>query len=485
MLRRFVASFRGQIVTFSVAILLVTAVALSVVNQRLERRTTEVVEEYIRDITLATDIVYQSFSRGEYLYDLVNRGGPQGLMIDDESVISRILVIDQDGLVFDSSNRSEIGRRFDDLIRDVPPFQPGDLNLAAAAGRRDLGRTLKFSIETERGVRRIFIAISLDRLNQVKEAGDRGRLLLLTGLGALMIVAIAIFTRRLTRPIVGLSQAARRVTEGEIDFQVPVDGPEEAGRLARAFNEMLVGLRRNRSLEEELQRAERAAVIGRLASGIAHEIRNPLNFINLSIDYLREKYAPVEPGGREEYTGILTTIKDELARLNRLVSSFLSYGRPAKLKLRQIDLRGLIEEVRSLVATRMVQQGIDFELAVPTGAETVITVDPELIKTCFSNLMINAVEAMSEGGRLSISLQPNDHEMNISFTDTGEGMTAETIDRVFEPYFSTKETGVGLGLPLTKKIIEEHGGHISVSSSPQNGTSFLVMLPLDPGTRQL
>lgn len=475
------------IVGFTALTLVITAVVLSVFNQRLERRTTLVVEEYIRDITLATDIVYQSFSRGEYIYNLVNRGlnrggnrgEEQGLTIDSESVIGRILVVDQDGLVFDSSDRSEIGRRFSDLMGEVPRLEPGDLRPDAGVERRDPSRTLGFSIETERGVRRIFIVVSLSRLNRVKESGERIRLMVLAGLGLVMIAAIVIFTRRLTGSIVGLGEAARRVTEGEIDFQVPVGGPREARRLAGAFNEMLAGLRRNRSLEEELQRAERSAVVGRLASGIAHEIRNPLNFINLSIDYLREKYAPSEAGGRGEYTAILTTIKDELARLNRLVSDFLSYGRPMKLRRREVGLRTLVEEVGGLVATRMAQQSIRLEIIAPPEGEVTILADPEQLRTCFSNLMINAVEAMPEGGRLIVAIRRHDAEASIDFTDTGHGMPPENVGQIFEPYFSTKETGVGLGLALTRRIIEEHGGRISVTSSPGAGTTFhLSGLPI-------
>lgn len=274
------ASFRAQMVTFIGAILLVTALALSLFNQQIERRTALVVEEYIRDITLATDIVYRSFSSGKYLYDLVNAGESDGLTIDTESVIRHILVVDQDGLIFDSSDRKDIRQPFKSVMDDAPAFQRGDLKLDADALDRNLSRTLSFSIETERGIRKIFIVISMNRLNRVKEAGERIRLIVLSVLGVMLIAAIAIFTKRFTRPITGLDLAARRVTEGEIDFQVPVEGPQEVNRLATTFNEMLVGLRRNRDLEEQLQRAERSAVVGRLASGIAHEIRNPLNFIN-------------------------------------------------------------------------------------------------------------------------------------------------------------------------------------------------------------
>jgi signal transduction histidine kinase len=463
-------------VSFISMTLLVTAMALSFFNQQLERRTTLVVEEYIRDITLATDIVYRSFSSGKYLYDLVNLGSPESLTITDESVIRHLLVVDQEGLVFDSSSQADLGQPYQAVLEASRTWAPGDLRLTDGPANGEARRTLNFSIETERGIRRIFIVISMNRLGQVKETGDRVRLILFVLLGAGLITAIFLFTRRFTRPITGLGEAARRVTAGELDFEVPVDGPPEVSRLSATFNDMLAGLRRSRDLEEELQRAERSAVVGRLASGIAHEIRNPLNFINLSIDYLRDKYPPAAEPGRAEYTRILTTIKDELARLNRLVSDFLSYGRTARLKCREIDVRALIEEVRDLVSTRTTQQNVEIVIESTTPQVTLLA-DPEQLKTCFSNIMINAVQAMPGGGQLRVTLDLHPDQLQIDFTDTGHGMTAEMCEQVFEPYFSTRETGIGLGLALTRKIVEEHGGRISVESHPDRGTTFHIIIP--------
>jgi signal transduction histidine kinase len=243
---------------------------------------------------------------------------------------------------------------------------------------------------------------------------------------------------------------------------------------------MLAGLRGKRDLEEQLQRAERSAVVGRLASGIAHEIRNPLNFINLSIDHLRAAFAPKDEPSRAQFTHILTTIKDELARLNRLVTDFLSYGRPAKLKIREIDARTLIEEVRDLVNTQAEQQGVHISIVQNGDRETKLYGDTEQIKTCFSNLMINAIQAMPNGGSLDVSLRPENSHLEIKFADTGSGIAPEAMEQIFEPYYSTKETGIGLGLPLTKKIIEEHGGQIDVVSEPERGTTFTVTLLCKP-----
>jgi signal transduction histidine kinase len=288
---------------------------------------------------------------------------------------------------------------------------------------------------------------------------------------------IAIFTKRFTRPITQLEQAAQRVTAGKLDCDVPVSGPKEVSTLSATFNEMLTGLRRNRDLEEQLQRAERSAVVGRLASGIAHEIRNPLNFMNLSIDHLQAACAPEDERRRAEFTHITTTIKEEIQRLNRLVSDFLSYGRPARLKPRELDAHVLIAEVGDLVKAQAEQQGIKLSITTGKPGDTNFQADYEQIKTCFSNLMINAIQAMPDGGALNITLHPNHSHLRIEFADTGVGIAPDNLAQIFEPYYSTKDTGIGLGLPLTKKIIEEHGGQISVASTPGQGTTFTVTLP--------
>lgn len=475
------ASFRAQMVAFIAGMLILTTVVIMLINQRLEERTTRQIGEYIRAITLAYGLVPYSLSEGLFLSELVNKpNNPVSLQIDSESIIRHILIVESDGKIFDSTSRGDRGQQLKSVIADTPALQVGDLTGDLDIITKEQTLPLKFSLETEKAKRTAIIVVSMSRLNRVKADAQRDRLITLIVLGVLLIGVIAVFSKRFTQPITDLGQAARRVTAGNLDFDVPVRGPEEVSALSKTFNEMLAVLRRSRELEEELQRSERSAVIGRLASGIAHEIRNPLNFINLSIDHLREAFAPANEAQRGQYKHILTTIKDELARLNQLVTDFLSYGRPAKLKLREIDARALVEEVRDLVTAKATEQGVNINIESYGGEGTSLSADPEQLKTCFSNLMINAVQAMPGGGELNINLYPNHDSIEIEFTDTGIGILPESLEQIFEPYYSTKETGIGLGLPLTKKIIEEHGGEIEVESEVGIGTSFIVTLPREP-----
>jgi len=470
------ASFRAQMVAFIACMLLLTAFVISLINLKLEQRTTNQVKEYIRAITLAYGLVPRSLAEGLFLSDLVNQSGPDSLRIDSESIIRHILIVESDGKIYDSTDRRDRGQQMKSVIEDAPVVEIGDLRRDVDSATNEQTLTLKLPLETVKAKRNAFIIVSMNRLNRVKTIAQRDRLITLIGLGILLIGVIAVFSKRFTQPITDLGQAARRVTAGNLDFEVPVAGPEEVSALSSTFNEMLAVLRRSRELEEALQRAERSAVVGRLASGIAHEIRNPLNFINLSIDHLQQAFAPANEAQRAQYKHILTTIKDELARLNGLVSDFLSYGRPAKLKLREVDARALVEEVRDLVSAKADEQGVKIDIE-SNGGETTLNADAEQLKTCFSNLMINAVQAMPGGGDLNVGLHANNGKIEIVFTDTGTGILPEALQQIFEPYYSTKETGIGLGLPLTKKIIEEHGGQLTVASEVGIGTMFTVTLP--------
>jgi signal transduction histidine kinase len=219
--------------------------------------------------------------------------------------------------------------------------------------------------------------------------------------------------------------------------------------------------------------------MGRLAAAVAHEIRNPLNFVNLSIDHLRKQLADAEPRPPGDFERILGNMKSEISRLNRLVGDFLSFGKPMRLDPRPCALEEVVRGVATLVDHKARDQGIALAIESEVSLPPVLA-DAELLKTCFLNLMINAVDAMPEGGLLSVSVrraagQPEGVVVEVS--DTGHGMTPEAVRSAFEPYYSTKDTGLGLGLALTRKIVEDHGGAIALDSAPGRGTSVRITLP--------
>ncbi|MBS1808196.1 MAG: HAMP domain-containing protein [Acidobacteria bacterium] len=476
------SSFRAQMVFFVAAMVLLTTVALQFINQQLERRITITAEEQFNDVNRAIDLAVNSFPSNQYLYEIVEE---ENLSFTPQSTVQNIFIVNQEGDVINSTNKEDMDSQMRPEIANLPPIRHNE-SLITTVGTAPASK-IQFPIQTERGKRNVILVVSLQRLSQAVSSVGRIRLVATITLGLVLLILTALISRRFTQPVTELARAAQRVTAGDLDFAVKATERNEVGTLSRTFNEMIVGLRRNRELEEQLQRAERSAVVGRLASGIAHEIRNPLNFMNLSIDHLQTRFITPPKSEtdaeatRKEATHILGLIKDEIARLNRLVSDFLSYGRPAKIKIKDIDSRALLEEVAGLVHTQAEQQGVKIHLEVPADASAHFEADAEQIKTCFSNLVINAVQAMPQGGELNLVVtqpEPQTGSMiKFEVRDTGIGIEADPLEQIFEPYYSTKDTGIGLGLPLTKKLIEDHGGEIKVSSEKGKGTTFIVTLP--------
>jgi signal transduction histidine kinase len=299
----------------------------------------------------------------------------------------------------------------------------------------------------------------------------------------LLIIALAIAVligSQFTKPVGELASAARRVAAGDTRFRLDVKRRDEIGQLAKTFNEMIEGLEHKRELEERLNQTERAAVIGRLTQAVAHEIRNPLNVINLSIDHVASKYAAEEPAKREQVNRRLASIKDEINRLNILLSDLLNYGRPARLSVETVDVRDLLRETFALVRPQAEEQGVEVKLEVD-GAPARVKADPERLKSCLSNIAINALQAMPRGGNMVARVSKANGQVEIAISDSGVGISEDALSKVFEPYYSTKQTGFGLGLAVTRWIIEQHKGSIKVESLVDKGTTFTVRLPAVEG----
>src|SRR5581483_2919707 len=302
------------------------------------------------------------------------------------------------------------------------------------------------------------------------------RLLVSMSIFGVAVLLTGFLAYNFTKPISALSVAVERVASGDLDAEVPIDRSDEIGELARNFNRMMQQLRDQRELEERLTQAEQSAIVGRLASGIAHEIRNPLNYINLSIDHVRSKYQPQTEQAAAQFNSLLGSVKDEILRLNRIVTDFLNYGRPLKLSPKTISVRKLIDETIALVHQKAEDQGVTITVS-DSGHVDDIRGDPEQLKSCFSNIIINGVQSMEYGGKLNIDIKNEAKGVRVNIRDTGSGIPTEALDHIFEPYYSTKETGVGLGLAVTKRIIEFHRGAINVTSAVGEGTEFSIYLP--------
>jgi signal transduction histidine kinase len=297
--------------------------------------------------------------------------------------------------------------------------------------------------------------------------------LLIFGIG----IALAVFlATRYTRPIDQIVNAAKQVAAGNLDQELDTKRKDEIGVLARSFNNMIEKLKEERELKEKLRKAEHLAGIGQVAQNIAHEIKNPLNFISLSIDHMREYYRPCDPNDVEKFESLVINIKSEIQRLSKFAESFLGYGKPIELNILKTDIGGIIEDVLELVSAKAREGKISIVKKYKILPD--LFVDPEFIKTCIYNIIINAFEAMPDGGTITVSTDRSSSMFLLSVDDTGSGVSETLTSKIFEPYFSTKSKGLGLGLPLTRKIIEEHGGKVLVERKKTLGSIFTILLPL-------
>src|SRR5882762_5316704 len=290
-----------------------------------------------------------------------------------------------------------------------------------------------------------------------------------------LMIALAIFTiglvfayilaDRYVKPIHAVADAAQNFAARGLEPVPEAHRRDEIGLLTRSFNDMVGQLRRAREREQELNRLERFTALGQLAGGLAHEIKNPLNFISLALDQFRARYAPQPPKDRDAFLRQLVIMKDELRRLSELVQSFLHYGRPIEIHPAPIDVHQLIDGVVALSDSKMKSQGIEL---VEEGRDVaaILNVDAEKLRTCFINVVANAIQAMPDGGIMRISFASDDGRVVITFRDTGAGIDPGAVDHVFEPFFTTKREGIGLGLFLSKAIVERHGGTIELANNP-------------------
>ncbi|GAB4234687.1 MAG: ATP-binding protein [Deltaproteobacteria bacterium] len=293
------------------------------------------------------------------------------------------------------------------------------------------------------------------------------------------LVLAIIISSHYVSPVERLAHAAETVAAGDLSQELPVEGKDEVGRLTRAFNEMIVRLRQNRTLEEAVRENQYLSQLGKLSSGVAHEIRNPLNFIGLAVDHLDAVTEGKGEEGEAEKRQVIGRIKDEIGRLNELVTNFILYGRPPELQRAAVRVPELVDGVLRMAEERMRAQKISFRTEVRDDGE--VFADPDQLRRVLVNLVGNAIDAMPNGGELVVSAGSRDGgEFAFVVQDTGVGIPAEDLDRIFEPYFTTKASGLGLGLVLSKKIVDAHGGEILVDSRPGAGTRIQVALPPAP-----
>lgn len=490
----FFNTFRGRLLLILAFLLIATLGFQYYLNLLTENENRNLREMQEQTLVAGIAVGISSLTSESRVQDLITQSGQTLLDARAKKRIKDIIIIDNEWRVVDSLNEDYLPTAGDDGnityrslsdLTDLPPLMETsrlgndvvhfpNANVAAEDGEADEAHAVP--IETSKGRWYVMVLLRNDRGAAARRAAQP----LIYTLGILLISTLITFLLvwRFTRPIANLSNAAREVAEGNLSVRVPdYERNDEMGQLAQRFNEMTAQLEKNRELESQLQQAEKSAVVGRLGSAIAHEIRNPLNYINLTLDHLRSKFTPEDPESRASFEKLTSQLKAEVARINQQISDFLNYSRPANASLAPIEPRKVVEDSLRIVEAQAAENEIKISVVEHENVPNVLG-DREFLRSVFNNLFINAVQAMeSTGGNLSIKIKPDDGHVRFEVSDTGSGIPDENISKIFEPYFSTKETGTGLGLAIVQKIVEVHKGTIEVESENGKGTKFTVKLP--------
>lgn len=284
---------------------------------------------------------------------------------------------------------------------------------------------------------------------------------------------------RVTLPVRHLADASRQVAGGNWDVRVEVESEDELGQLARAFNRMTQELVEQRG---RLLQAERVAAWRELARRLAHELKNPLFPLQITVENLLRSRESNATQFDEVFRESTSTLLAELSNLRIIVGRFSDFAKMPAPQLRAVDINEVVRGALKLMEAQITAPGkppvaLEVDLAAGLGS---IQADPDLLHRAVGNLMLNALDALPTGGRLAVRTQPVDGGIRLQISDSGKGLTKEECERLFTPYYTTKQHGTGLGLAIVQSVVSDHGGKISVKSEPDQGTMFTIDLPASP-----
>ncbi|MDO9066539.1 MAG: ATP-binding protein, partial [Chloroflexota bacterium] len=312
--------------------------------------------------------------------------------------------------------------------------------------------------------------------SSLKEIAEMKILLfILIALGPLLAIGLAIFfIKGFTQPLNILLHATRKLKSGDLSFRIQ-GLKDEFGEVGASFNEMAGSLKEQM---HKMQRAEQMTTFGQMAAGLVHEIKNPLAGIKAAIELMAEEIAL-----SAENKDILSKVISEIRRIEALMKSLLDFARPPKPQFMQVNLNHILEgTLNFLIHQPSFSQSKKEPIAIIQNLDVhlpEIVADPQQLRQIFINLLLNAHEAMAHEGTVTVKTSLDSSDMiEVSFSDAGKGMNKDIIEKIFQPFFTTKPKGTGLGLAISKQLIEQHGGTISAENNPDGGATFRIKIPI-------
>jgi signal transduction histidine kinase len=465
-------SLKARLLLILLILLGVSISALTIIYSRSEDMIIDKVTENMDDITRAIQIsVEQMTYKGDSTeklknyVDMLNRKG-----IDEISILS------DTSEVIASSKPEKVG-----TTAKISNPRKKDFIITARLGEESKGEPQRLynvimpvAIKGQ-NVGYIHISMLLDDYRRLQRKNQMKRVLSTIFAFGIGIIVCLVLAEKYTGPIKKIAGASKKIAQGEL-VKIEDDGrKDEIGTLVKSFNEMVDKMDERKALEEKLKKTEQLSIIGQLSSGIAHEIRNPLNFLLLSIGHVKEKIAASTMEEKEDLVNLLGNSILEIHRVNELIHNFLLLGRPLKLRKEWVPARALIGEALYVLEGK-VKDGVELVLSCEDDSRELYC-DREYMRICIINLVLNAIQSIEAAGTVTVKYTSDGAAAIISVTDTGTGITGEDLPKVFEPYFSTKTFGFGLGLSISKRFIEEHGGTITIASEAGQGTTMEIRIP--------
>ena len=468
-------SLRTQMLLILLFLLLISIGSLTVLYSRSEEQLIDKVTDNIDDITKAIQISVEELTyRGdstERLKSYVNMLNKKG--------IKEISILNDTSEIIASSNPQKIGTK--ETIGEKKTGRKKGLMITARLGDDHLTDTQKLynvimpvSIKGQ-NIGYIHINMALDDYQLLRRQGHIKRILSMVFAFSIGIIVCLIIAEKYTDPIKKIANASKKIAEGKLVKIREKDRGDEIGVLIKSFNEMVDKLAERMELEEKLKKTEQLSMIGQLSSGIAHEIRNPLNFLSLSIGHIKEAIGGEKIENKKDLLALLDNLLKEIQRVNELIHNFLFLGKPITLHRERISPQSLVHEALSLIKDK-VPNAIKITTSCRDGGDSMFC-DREYTRICLINLIINAVQAIRNEGDVHIECGREDGSSYVSVADTGEGIERDEIDKIFEPYYSTKKFGIGIGLAITKRFVEEQGGAITIESEKGKGTTMIIRIP--------
>ncbi len=463
----------AKLIIIMLSMLILAMLTLFILNQFAQTALVNEIQESSQEISKAIQMSIEDLTSNAETSRLTDY-----LIKAREKGINEINIINTEGEIIDSSDPDKIGKK-----RELKKLEKGVHAVQRPIGGAVLSQkpyeVVVPVIVGDEQLGYVQINMLLDNIRDIQRANFIRRLFA-TGIVFTVGIALTIFlARRYTTPIKNLVGDFKRISAGDLSVTIPVESTDEIGEMAEGFNNMVEKLREREALEKRLYEAEHLSRVGQLASGIAHEIRNPLNYISLAIDHLKTEMLPCCGDKCAELEELTDKIKEEVRRANYMVVNFMNYGRPLKLRRTKVVYRELLGKVLPVLESRLTEQHIVVDLRIPADLPP-LWIDGELFRNCILNFVMNASQAMPDGGTITLGATVEPERLKLTFSDQGSGITPDDIGKIFQPYFTTKDVGIGLGLAITERIIKEHGGEIEVGSTPGAGTTFTVSLPLQP-----